>query len=144
MKYVETFQELVPVSSERTFPGGSFPRQYIHCVVNELRDAVHAVLALRAVGCRASEIHVMASWDFVEAVERKRQRQGVMGRLVGYITSFLDEGLGDVYLKAAQQGKHIVYVRLSGGHTVERIKDVLISHNASLLKHVDMWLVTDL
>lgn len=32
--------ELLPVSSERTFPAAPFPRKYIHCVIDNPRYAL--------------------------------------------------------------------------------------------------------
>jgi hypothetical protein len=61
--------EQPPVSSQRTFPKAPFPRRYIHSVIDDLQDAMQAVHALRAAGYDDRDIHLMASWDFVEAVE---------------------------------------------------------------------------
>ncbi len=144
MNSVSTGYSLFPVSSERTFPGAPFPHKYIHCVVNDLKEAVHAVYALSVAGYDARNIHVMASWDFVEAIERKQQRQGSFARLVARLIAFLDEGVGDVYVNAARQGQHVMHVRLMRGDEVEPICNLLASHGAYLMKHVDTWTVTDL
>src|SRR5436305_14617610 len=109
VNYIKTQEiyEQLPVSSERTFPAASFPRQYVHCVVDDLRYAVQAVYALRAAGYAAGDIHVMASWDFVEAVERRDLQQNCFTRILTRILSFIDEDFGNVYLSAALRSKHV-------------------------------------
>lgn len=146
MNYIQT-QEIykqLPVSSEWTFPAAPFPRQYLHCIVDDLRYAVQAVYALRAAGYAAGDIHVMASWDFVEAVERRDQQQNCFARILTRILSFIDEDFGNVYLNAALRGKHIIMVRLSIREQMEQVRDVLASHHAYLIKYVDAWTVTTL
>jgi hypothetical protein len=146
MHYIKTqeIDEQVPISSERAFPAASFPRQYVHCVVNDLRYAVEAVYALRAAGYDAGNIHVMASWDYVEAVERRYQRQNCLTRILTLILSFLDEDFAEVYLRAAQQGKPVLMVRLSDREQMEQVRNVLADHHAHLIKYVDTWTVTTL
>ncbi|MGZ3615915.1 MAG: hypothetical protein ACXWOL_03380 [Ktedonobacteraceae bacterium] len=82
-----------PVSSERTFPAYPFPRKYVHCVIDSLEDAVKAVFALRVAGCATEDIHVMASWDFVEAFERLHQRKKGFYKVLKRLYAFMDEGL---------------------------------------------------
>src|SRR5438876_8832088 len=101
---VETYGQL-PVSSKRAFPAAPFPRKYVHSVFDELQDAVQAVQALQTAGYAAGDIHLMASWDYKEAVER---RQAPMGFL-----SSIDEDFVGVYLHEARRGRHILAVRLS-------------------------------
>ncbi|HJT58088.1 MAG TPA: hypothetical protein VJ761_16405 [Ktedonobacteraceae bacterium] len=132
------------VSSQRTFPRAPFPRQCVHCVMNDLANVVQAVHALWADGFKATDTHVMASWDFVEAVERNQQRRGSFSSLLRRILSFLDEGLGEAYLDEARRGNHILAVRLSCIEQLHRVHDLLILHNARLIKYVDTWTVTDL
>jgi hypothetical protein len=146
VNYVKTHDiyEQLPVSSERTFPVAPFPRQYVHCAVDDLRYAVQAVYALRAAGYNAGDIHVMASWDFVEAVERRYQQQSCFTRILTRILSFVDEDFGNVYLNAALRGKHILMVRLPIGEQMEPVRDLLVSHHAHLIKYVDAWTVTTL
>lgn len=146
MNYIKTqeIDEQLPVSSERAFPSAPFPRQYIHCVVDDLRYAVEAVYSLRAAGYDAGDIHVMASWDYVEAVERKCQRQNCFTRMLTYILSFIDEDFSNAYLSAALHGKHVLIVRLSAREQMEHARDVLADHHAHLIKYVDAWTVTTL
>ncbi len=145
MNYVKALDidELLPVSSERTFPAAPFPRKYIHCVIDNLRDAVQAVYALRAAGYDARSIHVMASWDFVEAVERRLQQQSRLSEMLSHLISFFDEGFGDVYLREARRGRHILTVRLSRSELMEQVRDLLASHHTHLIKYVDTWTVAD-
>lgn len=142
-KVQDTYKQL-PVSSERAFPTAPFPYKYIHSVVDDLRSAVEAVQALRGAGYHPRDIHVMASWDFVEAVERRQHQQNYLLRVLMRLISFFDEGLGDVYLHQAQQGRHIIMVRLPSNQHIERIRTLLAAHHAKLIKYVDTWTVTDL
>src|ERR1700745_1449250 len=75
----EAYEQL-PVSSRRTFPPAPFPRKYVHCVIDDLYYVVEAVHALRAAVYDARDIHVMACWDFVEAVERRQQRRSRLSK----------------------------------------------------------------
>lgn len=141
---IQEIYEQLPVSSERVLPAAPFPRQYIHCVVDDLRYAVEAVYALRAAGYDPKDIHVMASWDYAEAVERRYQRQSYLTRIVKRILSFIDEDFSDVYLSAALRRKHVLMVRLSAREQMESVRDVLADHHARLIKYVDAWTVTTL
>ena len=131
-----------PVSSQRTFPPAPFPRTYVHCVFDDLYDVVHAVYALRADGHNAGDIHVMSCWDYVEAVERERQQQGSLSKLLRRLFDFLDEGFGDVYLREALQGNHVLMVRLSRAQQIKRVCDMLMLHHARRVRYVDTWTVT--
>lgn len=141
---IQEIYEQLPVSSERAFPAAPFPRQYIHCVVDDLRYAVEAVYALRAAGYDAGNIHVMACWDYVEAVERRDRQQNCITRLLTRILSFIDEDFSNVYLSAALRGKHVLMVRLTAREQMEQVRDVLAAHHAHLIKYVDTWTVTTL
>ncbi len=136
--------ELLPVSSERAFPTAPFPRKYVHCVIDNLRDAVQAVYALRAAGYDARDIHVMACWDFVEAVERRHQQQSRLSKMLSRLIAFFDEGFGELYLHKALRGQHILAVRLCRYEQMEQVRDLLSSHAAHLIKYVDTWTVADL
>ena len=131
----DTYEQL-SVSSERTFPAAPFPRKYVHSVFDDLQDAVQAVQALQTAGYDARDIHLMASWDYMEAVER---RQAPMGFL-----SSIDEGFIDVYLREARRGHHILAVRLSRYEQILRVRNLLAAHHAHLVKYVDTWTFADL
>ena len=132
------------VSSEQTLPVAPYPRNHIHCVVNDLKDAVSAVCGLRAAGYSSRDIHVLASWDFMEAVERNQcQPRGILKALIR-LTSLLDDGFGDIYLREAREGRHILAVHLARREQIEEVRDLLIFHRAQLIKYVDAWAVADL
>lgn len=142
--YNEAQYELLPVSSEQTFPTEPFPCKYVHCVIDDLYYAVQAVHALRADGSDVRDIHVMASWDFVAAVENRRRQQSHLSKMLMSLHTFLDEGFGDVYLREALRGHHILMVRLSCKERMEQVRDMLALHYAHLIKYVDTWTVIDL
>lgn len=146
MNYVKTYEEYeqLPVSSEHTFPAAPYPRTYIQCVLDDLYDAVQAVHALRSIDFDPGDIHVMASWDFVEAVEHRQQRQNCLTKMLTRFLTFLDEGFGDIYLHEALRGHHILAIRLSRNEQILQVRDVLAFHHARLIKYVDMWTVADL
>jgi hypothetical protein len=125
--------EQLPVSSQRTFPPTPFPRKHVHSVFDNLQDAVQAIQALRAAGFDDRDIHLMAGWDFVEAVERRRT-----------FLDFLFSIDYDVYLHEARRGRHILAVRLARHEQKEQVRDLLAPHHAHLMKYVDTWTVTDL
>jgi hypothetical protein len=136
--------EQLPVSSERTLPADPFPRKYVHSVMYDLQYAVQAVQALRTAGYDARDIHVMASWDFVEAIERRRRQQGHLSKALMRLFTFFDEGFGDVYLHEALQGHHILAVRLSQNEQMGQMRDLLAAYCAHCIKYVDTWTVSDL
>ena len=125
--------EQFPVSSQRTLPAAPFPRKYVHSVFDDVQDAVQAVHALRAAGYDGRDIHLMASGDFVEAVERRRT-----------FLDFLFSIDYDVYVHEARQGHHILAVRLARHEQKEQVRDLLAPHHAYLMKYVDTWTMTDL
>jgi hypothetical protein len=146
MNYVKTYEEYeqVPVSSERTFPAAPYPRMYIHCVLDDLYDAVQAVYALRSMDISQGDIHLMPSWDYVEIVERKQQRQNRLAKMLTRFLTFLDEGFGDVYLHEALRGHHILAVRLSRNEQILKVHNVLASPHTRLIKYAGTWTVADL
>jgi hypothetical protein len=140
--YHENEIELLPVSSKRTFPPAPFPRKYVHCVIDDLYYVVQAVHALRADGHDAANIHVMSCWDYVAAVEHRHEQRSRLSKVLTRFLSFLDEGFGDSYLHEALRGNHILMVRLSRYEQIKRVRDMLILHNARIIKYVDTWTVT--
>lgn len=137
-------QEELPVSSEQTFPTAPYPRQHVHCAFNDLEQLVRAVHGLRAAGYAAENIHVMTSWDYVDAVRREQQRHNGLARALRSLASLLDEGFSGVYLRAASQGQHVLAVRVSRSEQLAEVRDLLTFHRAQLIKYVDTWTVTDL
>ncbi|MFL5702533.1 MAG: hypothetical protein ACJ8AG_06840 [Ktedonobacteraceae bacterium] len=125
--------EQLPVSSQRTLPAAPFPRKYVHSVFDDVQDAVQAVHALRAAGYDDRDIHLMTSWDFVEAVERRRT-----------LLDFLFSIDYDVYMQEVRQGHHILAVRLFRQEQKEQVRDLLAPHHAYLMKYVDTWTINDL
>ena len=144
MNHTKIQNEQAPVSSERTFPASHFPRKFVHCAIDDLHNVVQAVLALRAAGFDARDIHVMASWDFKEAVERKYQQQNCLTKLLMRFLAFLDEGSGYVYLHKDLCEHHILMVRLSKREQIEEARILLSLYHAHDMKYVDTWTVTEL
>src|SRR5258708_13785006 len=91
----------LPVSSQGTFPPAPFPRKYVHSVFDDLQDAMQAVHALRAAGYDVRDIHLMAGWDFLEAVEGRRT-------FLGFLFSIDYQ----VYFPDAPPGHHLLLVPL--------------------------------
>lgn len=131
------------VSSQQMFPAAPFPRKYVHCVMHDLTSIVQTVHALWADGYSDSDTHVMACWDYVEAVERKHL-QSPLSALLIRILSFTDDGFSDTYLREVARGKHFLAVRLVRNDQMHRVCDLLMVHNAHVIKYVDTWTVTDL
>jgi hypothetical protein len=132
----------VPVSSERAFPSAPYPRKYVHCLFDDLYDAVQAVHTLRASGYKTSNIHIMASWDFVEAVERSYQSHISLSQVFKHFV--LDHNLEDVYLQEARQGRHILAVRPASFEQILQLRDLLVAHHAYCMKYIDTWTFADL
>jgi len=105
---------------------------------------VQAVYTLRNAGFQANDIHVMASWDFIEATERKSRRQNRFAKILTRFLSFMDDGFGDIYLREAYKGNHILMICLPDDSKIGHIHAILTAHYASCIKYVDSWTVTDL
>ena len=131
----DTYKQMF-VSSERTFPAAPFPRKYVHSMFDDLQDAVQAVHTLQAAGYAARDIHLMASWDYREAVERRQAP-------IGFISS-IDEDIVDVYLHEAYRGHHILAVRLPRYEQILPVRNLLAAHHAHLMKYVDTWTFANL
>ncbi|GHO95378.1 hypothetical protein KSF_054260 [Reticulibacter mediterranei] len=145
MKHIEvqdTYE--LPVSSQREFPAHPFPSKYVHCVINDLQYMVQAVYMLRNAGFHASNIHVMASWDFIEAAEQKSRQQNRFAKMLTRFLSFMDDAFGDIYLHEARKGNHVLMIRLTDDRRIGHIYAILTAHYASCIKYVDSWTVIDL
>ena len=141
----KTFQayEQLTISSQRTLPVAPYPRKHVHAAFDTLEDAVQAVRALRAAGYDLGDIALMASWDFVEAVEEEPQLDHRLGEALMRFLSFLDDSF-DVYLREARWGRHILAVRISRHEQIVQVRDVLVTHHARHVKYIDTWTVADL
>ena len=128
----KTFEELSN-TSERTLPGGPFPRKYIHSVFNDRQEALQAAQVLREAGFNAGNIHVMTNSDYIEAV----------GRGQSFIGAFTSDDF-DVYLDEARRGSTILAVRPSSHGQMERVRDLLAPHGAHCVKYIDTWTVAQL
>jgi len=129
---IGTYEQLA-LSSQRTLPAAPFPRKHVHCVFDDLRDAVQASLLLLESGYDGKNIHILANRDYVEAVEQGQT-----------LISFLASIDLDVYLQEACRGHHILAVRLSRYEQMEQVRDLLAPYHAHLMKYVDTWTVTEL
>lgn len=135
--------EQLAVSSQRTLPTSPYPRKYVHCTFDDLQSAVKAVNTLRAAGFDARDIALMASWDFVEAVESEPQQHTRFSEVIIRLFSFVDDNF-DAYLREARSGRHILAVRPSRYKQVEQVRELLAPYRARLVKYIDTWTVTDL
>ncbi len=135
MNAVKTRKTYKPLSlpSEQVFPTAPFPRKYVHSVFNDLPDAVQAVLTLLAADFEARDIHILASREYLEAVERGQT-------LLGSLTSMdLDE-----YLQEASRGRFILVMRPSSYEQIMQVRNLLAPHHAHLMKYIDTWTTVDL
>ncbi len=135
--------EQLAISSQRTLPAYPYPRKYVHSVFDDLQPAMEAVYALRAAGYDAGDISLMASWDFVEAVESEPQQHSRFSEAVMGFLSLFDDTF-DVYLHEASRGRHILAVRLSRYGQIEQVRGLLAPYHAQCMKYIDTWTVADL
>ncbi len=129
---IDTYEQLA-LSSQQTLPTTPFPRKHVHCVFDNLQDAVQAYRILLEAGYDEKNIHILANKDYVEAVEQGET-----------LISFLASIDLDVYLQEARRGHHILAVRLSRYEQREQVRDLLAPHHTHLMKYVDTWTVADL
>ncbi|HLH63210.1 MAG TPA: hypothetical protein VKV20_16130 [Ktedonobacteraceae bacterium] len=140
-KYYQHQDEKALVSSQQRISPAPFPSKYVHCVFDSLCDLVQAVHALRADGHNSGDIHVMSCWDYIAAVERKREHQSYLLKMLTCLYGFFDEGFDEVYLQEARKGNHMLMVRLSSSRQLKRVSDALILHHAHMVRYVDTWMV---
>ena len=131
------------ITSECVLPT-PYPRKYLHCVMDDPKDAVSAICGLRATGYAASDIHVLMGQDFVEAVARRFQEQHFLARAWGRLAAILEDSIENCYLPEARQGRAILLINLRKNEQLEAVSDLLIFHRAHTIKYVDTWTVVDL
>src|SRR5436309_1011743 len=99
--------------SQQRFPPAPFPKKYVHSVIDDLQHAEQAVQALQDAGYDARDVHLIASREFVAAVERRLQQKSRLSETLFRFFSSTDDGFfGDVYLYEALRGRHILVVHL--------------------------------
>jgi hypothetical protein len=140
IKTVKIYERL-SVLSKQAYPANTFPCKYVHCAIDDLREAVQAVEALQAIGYDIKDISLVACWDFAEALERSYQQQNSFSQ---EFTHFIDAGVDNVYRQEAKHGHHILTVHLSSFEQIEQVRNLLAPHHAHLMKYVDTWTTADL
>ena len=148
MKNSSTTYERYALSSlpvQQTFPTPPFPRKYVHSVIDDLQQAEQAVQALQDAGCEARDIRLLASQEFVAAVEHRLQQQSHFSEMLFRFFASTDDGFpGDVYLHEAQLGHLILLVHLKSIEQMEQVRDLLTLYRAHYIKYIGTWTVTDL
>ena len=120
-------------SFEATFPAAPFPRKYVHCVFDDVHDAVQAVFTLIAADYDANNVHVLTSQGYLEALERRQT-------LIGFLTSMdLKE-----YVQKISRGNAILVVRPSSYGQIMQVRHLLAPHHAHLMKYIDTWTTAEL
>lgn len=135
--------EQLAVSSQQTLPVTPYPAKHVHAAFDDLASAVQAVQALRAAGFDPQHITLMASWDFVAAVDTDKQQQRGFAEGIRRLLSFLDDSF-DVYLREARAGRHILAVRITRHEHIMQVRHVLAPQGAHLMKYIDTWTTADL
>jgi hypothetical protein len=140
VKTVKIYERL-SVLSQQAYPSNTLPRKYVHCAIDDLRDAVQAVEALQTIGYDARDISLVACWDFAEALERSYQQQS---SLLQALPDFIDAGVDNIYRQEASRGHHILTVHLCNFEQIEQVRNLLAPHHAHLMKYIDTWTTADL
>ncbi len=148
MKNASTTYEADAQSSlpaQQTFPVAPFPRKYVHSVIDNLSQAEQALQALQDAGYHAQDIRLLASREYLAALEhRLRQQSRLSDWLFRFFTSTDDGFPGDVYLHEAQRGHFILAVHLMCSVQMEQVRDLLVPYRAHHIKYIGTWTVTDL
>jgi len=129
----------VTITSRRVFPATPYPRNYVHCVFDDLQDVALAIEALQSAGYNTGDIHVMSGQDFSTAIEQRSLQQGSLLQSLTHL--FFDYGFDGMYLHEARRGHHIVSVRPVGYEQVARVAAVLARHHARVVKYIDTWTI---
>lgn len=116
------------VTTRQALPAAPFPRKYVHCVFDNLQDAIQALPTLFLAGYNANDLYLMTGADVVEVLQQGHTP-------LGFLCSF-DY---DSYLHEAVQGRHILAVRLSSYEQIQQVRDLLAPHHARHMKYIDTW-----
>lgn len=133
------------LSSQSTFPVAPFPKQYVHSVIDDLKQAEQAAQALQEAGYDTGDIYLFTNKEFVAAAKHTEQQRSRLSQMLYRFFSSTDEGFpGDVYLQEASRGRHILAVHLPRTERMEQVRDLLAPYHARLIKYVGTWAVTNL
>jgi hypothetical protein len=131
--------------TQQMFPPTPFPRKYVHSVFKDLQQAEQAIQALHDAGYDARDIHLLASQEFVAAIEHRLQQKNALSETLMRFFASTDDGFpGDMYLHEARRGHHILVVYLPRAEQMEQVRDLLAPYHAHFIKYIGTWTVTDL
>ncbi len=131
-------------NTRERFPTSSFPKDHIVAVLDIFEEAEQAVQDLQHNGYQAEHIFLFHGQDFIAARKATEQESGLT-KLMHIFQGTTDEGFtGSMYLEEAYQGHEILAVYEPHADQIERIRDVLDTHHARLIKYFDTWTTTDL
>ncbi len=131
--------------SKNAFPPPSFPKDHVIAVVDTVEEAEQAVQALQQAGYSADRIHLFHSQDFVNSLETTQQQASGLTKLLHTFQGSTDEGFAaNMYLEEARRGHNVLVVHEPKADQAGRVRDILVTYHARLIKYFSTWAVTDL
>lgn len=139
---------LTPEMHEREFPltrpGAVSPEHYIMAVIDDGKEAQDTVQALRNAGIPAENIRLFESHEVLEYAENTERTRSLRSRIADVFQAIMSDEDAHVlfYVEEALRGHAILNVYAPSGEQVERVKDILVAHDARAIKHFGRWVIT--
>ncbi len=119
--------------AKQVYPAAPFPRKYVHCVFDDLQDAVQASLTLLPSDYEGNSIQVLTSQEYLNAIEERQTP-----------ASFLTSVDLDEFLQKASRGCCVLVVRPAYYQQMMQVRHLLVPHLVSHMKYIDTWTTVDL
>ena len=120
------------------------PTNYVIGAIDQLQEAEQAVQALQGAGYAASDILLIPSQDFIEAMQQRKQQSSSFEKAAHKFFISSDEGFpADVYLQQVQRGAQILAVYTTTADQAQQIAQVLSKYHAHQLNYFSRWTTTN-
>ena len=126
----------------RTSLGGWNPVGCLVSVIDDPREAAHAVMALRASGFPPEHVRIIPPNDLLASVGGSGQRGGLIARVVCMLADWSDNTIfAAEYLDEARRGHQVVMVYAPALERADQAHVVVGHHGAHMVRHYGPWVV---
>ena len=141
----QTFQGTAGHSADRflrTSLGGWNPVGCLVSVIDDPREAAHAVMALRALGFPPEHVRLIPAADLLANVGGSGQRDGLIARVICMLADWSDNAIfAAEYLDEARRGHQVVMVYAPAPEQADQAHVVVGRHCAHMVRHYGSWVV---
>lgn len=124
--------------------GAFYPKNYVVGIIDDREQARQARQAFKDAGYEANEIRLMESQEAQQKVQQLDEEKNWLQRILSSFQDTSDETGADVYQRAAQQGKQVLYVRAHSQDEVDKISALMQRYHAHTVKFFGSWSVADI